>query len=80
MPSVEVEKQIAVVIKFGEAWHRAFKLEEHGERHIMLWKNCPLHDGPDHILPDEILEKLPAGTRPESLCVICFEDEIKALD
>lgn len=76
----EIERQVAVVIRVDDKWHRAFELVELGSRHIMLWENCPLHDGPGNLIPEIITPELPDGTQPERLCPICFEDEIKALD
>lgn len=72
MPDKEVERQIAIVFKFGDAWHRGFKLDEHDGRHLMLWENCPLHDGPGQLIPDILVDKLPDEVPSHSLCVVCF--------
>ena len=77
MPSKDEERLYAQIFEFDEVYHRGFFYQEAGERHLMLWENCPLHDGPSEIKPHFIQSMDEVETEEVILCEVCFGDELR---
>ena len=80
VPDKVTEKQIAINVQVDGVWHRAFELEEQGERHIMAWEGCPLNEV-QMLIPDAIdREPMILETAGSSkVCEVCYKDEIEEL-